>query len=68
MSLFKLIIAFVLLYIVFVQGRQVYLEIYRFFKKQWKQNKPEVTITHIPPSKKKPRKEEGEYVDFEEID
>ena len=65
--MFKLFIVFVLLYIVFVQGRHVYLNIYKFFRESYKSKHPEVTITQRPSPRSKKKNKKGEYIDYEEL-
>ena len=67
MSFLKLLIVFVLLYIVFSQAKQIYMGIYRYFVDQRKQRKPDIRITRIPPKSSKKYDKEGEYVDYEEV-
>ena len=48
----KLFLLFVLLYIFFVQGRHVYLEIYRFFRQVIQKNSSDIHITRLHPPRK----------------
>ena len=63
----KLLIGLTLLYIIFIQGRYVSLEVYKFFRAWYKKRHPSITITRRPPQHRKQNRKKGEYIDYEEV-